>query len=513
MGRQSGPIHPEDQRGSMKNSFWLALQFFVSIIISFVTLKLNLLNFGGNSFGYWLSIAAVWNAALVIDAGFSASTIVLIAEAQKKGATDEVKRICSTSLCFYCSAGLVLFCAATAAVHLLFAQRADDIALSHSSFIAVNVLLGFSFLFQYLHSCIRCFFEGIQNFLLASKIAMAYNVILLALILAVSVRHGSLVELSFAYAAASFMLFCCALFLFQRHYQGIRLSRQYVSFSAAGKIIRIGGSYQLSSLFGVFIDPVIKYVIGTYQSLSYVSTFEIARRFTQAISGLFFASFRTILPRASQYDDARGFHDFLSSDIQKVVDFSHIYSGLFFGVSAALLWPLFHFWFSSDAAFTMYLIIALPEIINILSYPFYISLIGKKLAHIVMVAQLINLAGISLSIILGYRLLHSNLVLLSYFAIVMLSNGLIFLYYKYKLNFNILAVIRRTIVFKMACLAAILLAGVFLTHHGYSFYAAALVSAAACIVFLPAAYGFCRANAAEVSLRFFGLTRHVNHGE
>ncbi|MBK6914004.1 MAG: hypothetical protein IPH11_10220 [Ignavibacteriales bacterium] len=63
-----------------RNSLWLALQYLIGLIISLITLKLNLSQYGEQIFGGWILLSSLWGFGKVIDLGYGTALIKYIAE-------------------------------------------------------------------------------------------------------------------------------------------------------------------------------------------------------------------------------------------------------------------------------------------------------------------------------------------------------------------------------------------------------------------------------------------------
>ena len=58
-----------------KNSFWLSAQFSMTLIVSLINLKINLVHFGSQLFGIWLMLAAIWGFGTALDFGFGTAVV------------------------------------------------------------------------------------------------------------------------------------------------------------------------------------------------------------------------------------------------------------------------------------------------------------------------------------------------------------------------------------------------------------------------------------------------------
>lgn len=84
-----------------KNSFWLALQYVLSIIVAFSIIKINIMNFGEELFGMWLIFLSIWNLGIALDFGFGTSLVKFIADAEHNHEKKDVSVIVSNGLFFF----------------------------------------------------------------------------------------------------------------------------------------------------------------------------------------------------------------------------------------------------------------------------------------------------------------------------------------------------------------------------------------------------------------------------
>jgi O-antigen/teichoic acid export membrane protein len=463
----------------MKNSFWLGLQYIVAIVASLVTLKLNLWNFGASDFGCWLTITAFWGAAFVIDAGFSTSAVVFIAEARKKHDAPAIDRICSTAFCFFIAGAALLYGLAWFLMHIVLRSSLFSSFPASLPVATLSSLVGIAGAFSFIQGGLRSFFEGMEEFAVVCKIGIASIVLSLVFISAVAFWRMSLIALSMANVLSAVIAVFATLTVFRLKFRHIHLSPRNISIQTARSLFTFGFQVQLATIFGSLIDPVIKFSLGKFLGMEQVSCYEIARRFAIAFSGLFSTAFRNILPASSKYSAGSDFRGFLQSNmLQRIISFGNIYSGFFFGVCAIATWGLMHYWFGSDGSLRYFFLLAMAETVNIMFYPFYVSLIGDRKTGILVLLQLINFCLIACSILLGCRLFRSNLVLFSYVLSVAAADVILYFYFKKTYSYDILKGMGMGCLLKFVCLLLFLGSGIAATFAVSGLIAVLFVSVA-----------------------------------
>ncbi|MBK7866125.1 MAG: hypothetical protein IPJ75_03530 [Ignavibacteriales bacterium] len=122
---------------------------------------------------------------------------------------------------------------------------------------------------------------------------------------------------------------------------------------------------QGATILGTAVDPVLKYIIGSGLNVSYVGYYDIAKRFSQASSGLFFAAFRTIYPKASRISKEEE-KDFLLNESLSLSKKGILYGGLVFMASSPIFAAIFIYFYSSPLSYNIFLLLTLVESVNLL---------------------------------------------------------------------------------------------------------------------------------------------------
>ncbi len=402
-----------------RNSIWLAIQFFSTIIVSFITLKLNLTHYGEELFGAWILISSLWGFSAVLDFGMGTSIVRFVARL-KDEEDNKINILLSSTFIIYIILGFLIFFLMYGIAESFYFSNNNVVPLKFYSILRVSFFfLGIGFYVRYISLFFKSFVEGMSDFVLSSKILIMGNIILLAGVIIITIFHLSLIVLALVYILFSIVLLSSFWFFFQRRYKKYFISWKNFNIVEIKKIFLFSISVQGMSIFGSFIDPLIKYILGNFYALNTVSFYEIARRFASAISGLFNTTFRTILPKASKLHSDVEYKNFIMKDCVNLSQLGATYSVVIFGVGSIFLSSLIKIWFHFDQAVIIYLILSLPESLNNFGYSIYNFLIGIGKASILMKIQMLNLATISATLISGYYILGAQLGLLGYFLSIL----------------------------------------------------------------------------------------------
>ncbi len=406
-----------------KNSVWLSIQYISTLIFSFITLKLNLLSFGQQLFGIWLLFASFWGISSVIDLGFGTALIRYIAEAVDRKDNYSVNRIVSTGFFIFILLGIILFLLGNIMGVIIYFKNYNIISGNiKSQAKLVFVFLGISFFLRYLTSYFRSIFEGLKNFVLPSKLNLIYNCLILCSVIIVFVFKLDLVSLAFAYLLSSIVIVILHYVFLTIKYKEIKISRVYLKFRYLSSLFKFSISVQAASVFGALIDPMIKYLVGNFISIETVSSYEVARRFSVAISGLFATSFRTILPKASVLRTRDEYNEFIMTEGIKITKLGITYSGFMYGVFSIFIIIVIKFWFGIEQSIFIFLILSMSEAVNNTGYSVYMTCLGIGKAFYLAVIQGLNFFLISISIVSGIWLFRGYLGLLGYFVSELIVN-------------------------------------------------------------------------------------------
>lgn len=430
-----------------KNSLWLSIQFAFTLVSSLIGLKLNLSSFGNHYFGIWILLASIWGFGSTIDFGFGTAVIKYVAEFRED--KEKINIILSSSFCVFIVLGLVIFALGNLLGTIIYLTD-ESIVPSELKQLFINVflILGISFLIQYLALFFKSVIDGLNNFIFTSKIVILQSAVNLIGISFVFILKLNIIALSFVYLLGSSVLFISYLLYFLRE-SNFKISLKFFDLSEIKKILKFSLSVQVMSVFNTLIDPVIKYIIGNYYSVASVPSYEIARRFAISISGLFFNAFKIILPKASSLKNEFEQLSFIKNEVAKYCKLGTIYSGFMFGVMSFPIVLIIYWVFKSEEALLIFLMLALPESINNFGYAIYNFFLGVGRVKILVLIQLNNLIFVMASTTIGFIVFDNIFGLTGYFFSVIIANVLLVSYLDRKWVISIFDFFRQVKIYKL----------------------------------------------------------------
>jgi len=447
-----------------KNSSWLALQYILTVVFSFISIKINISNFGEELFGIWILFISIWTFGNALDIGFGTAIVKFVAESTRKK-PEEISQIASTTLFMLALNGTIIFVLLNLASELFLLNNQRIVPLKFAP-VAKNVflILGINFYFQYLAIVFKAILEGMNDFVYTSKVNMLISFLNLLVVIGVSIFNHSMVVMSMFFAFVSLsMAILLFIYIFLRHRQ-INFGIKYINIKQLSKLIKFSFFIQGSAIFSSLIDPTIKYIIGNYSGLNFVSFYEVGRRFATAVSGLFFNTFKTILPKVSILKGSDQYNHFLSSEGSKLSYYGVLYSVTIFGVGSILFSIIIKTLFGHDEILILFFLLCLPESINNFGYTLYLFLIGIGKSHLILLIQAVNLIVITLLLLAFFEFMSSILGLLGYYITVVFVNILMIFFIKKISGLPIKSFLQRVQVYKLINLNILIICALVLLY-------------------------------------------------
>ena len=453
-----------------KNSFWLSAQYLSTLIFSLINLKLNLNNYGETAFGIWITLFSFWGIGSALDFGFGTALVKFVAEEKSTG-FKKINQLLSSSLIFTVLTGVFIFAAGNVAGHYLYILNQNIVPqnmLQEAG--TLFLVMGISFFVRYLIMFFTATFEGLDEFYVSSKINIINNSLTLVFVIGAFIFKFSLVILAVLYSASSFITLIIFFAVLKVRYPLISFNIKNFEIASIKRVYSFSLSIQGMTILGGLIDPVIKYVIGNFYNTGFVSYYEIARRLSTSISGLFHATFRNYLPKTSILKTVAEYKNYILSDGIKLSRLGITYSGLMFGILTVFVTLFIHLWFGYQEAIIIFLILSLPEVINNFGYSVYVFFIGIGHTKFLIIMQLINLVGVTITTVVGFYFFKNVWGLLGYFLTVILVNILMFARLKKYAGINIKEFLKGAKFGKLVTINLLLLAATVCIYFGISHY-------------------------------------------
>jgi hypothetical protein len=226
---------------------------------------------------------------------------------------------------------------------------------------------------------------------------------------------------------------------------------------------------QAASFIGSLIDPIAKYIIGNYSENKLIPPYEIAKRFSLAISGFYSFTFKNSLPKVSKLSTKEEYLHFLSSDGVKLSRLGISFSGLFFGVFSIFFACIFKYFYGYNDSILIFLILGLAESYNNTGYILYVFILGIGKALFLSMLQALNVVLTAFLLVSCFFLFHNGLGLLGYYLSVFIANITMLLFIKKHVGIGIFSFYKKISFWKLASMTVLILIDILICTYKMDF--------------------------------------------
>lgn len=424
------------KKKELESSIWLASNYLSTIIFSVINLKINLLSFGAELFGLWLLITSFWGFGVSLDLGLGTALIKYLSEniSQKKSC----RVLLFSSFIFFVVLGLLIFSILYLIGTFVYLEQKNIVSEIYlENFKIVFIYIGLTFLIKYYIVYFKSVLEGYYIYKISSIFGIVNNLLIFISVIIVYIFKLSITDLALGYLISTILTSVLFFLYFLIRIKSINIKRDLFSFEEIKRIFTFSISLQGASLSSAMMDPIIKYIVGKYFFVGYISYYEIARRFAIALSGLFNSSFRNYLNKISGLVSESDKKTYILTEGILLSKFGLTYSGFVFGTLSFLFVFLIYYIYHINESIIIFLLIILPEVLNTYGYSNYIYLIGTGSSKTIFLLQTINLIFVALFAFLFFYYFKSIIGFSGYFFSVIIVNYYMIRYLHKKLNIDI----------------------------------------------------------------------------
>jgi len=448
-----------------KNSIWLSIQFIVVALIYLITLKINILNYGDHDFGIWIVAVSIWSFSFNLDFGIGTTVVRYVAK-YKLSEKDKINGFISTSFCIFLIAGVILIVLGCIASYFFVFSNTRIVPIGRRShFVPAILLYGLAFIIQYIIFFYKSIFDGFGDFVTSSKFTITQNIMILFGIVVIWILDCSLIYLSLVYVVVHMTILISYILLLREKHHSIKIKFRLYDKKYLKEILVFSFSIQTINLLYSLIDVVVKNFIANYYQASFATVYETARRFALAISGLFFNTFKYILPKASALSKKEEIDEFLRKDIINYTKYGLTYSGFAYGVMAFPLLVFIQCFFAKPEIMFIFLILSMPEVVNNGGYSLYNFILAQGKVHLLTLIQFTNLLLTASGAMYGFVVLKNPTGLLCYFCSVVLGNCLMLLYVKKRYKIPVLWLLKEIKIYKLILFEMILFTAILILFY------------------------------------------------
>ncbi len=379
-----------------KNTLWLGGQFLSASLLAFIAIKINILNYGDTLLGSWLILSSVWSLSLGIDFGFGVTIIRFISAARSENPEFNVEDIYSFSVVAIVVLGILLGAVSYSIGYAFYLSNPGIVPPAQYSGLRLSFdLLALNFLVQYFAIAFRSTLEGHGHFIVTSKMLITFNVLVFLFTVAVYLFKLPVYYLSAAFLSSSLIYLSLTLIAKRKLLHGLHFSFRKINTRSLRAYFGFGFNMQAASVFIAVLDPAIKYIFGSLISLSTVTNYEIARRISIALSGLYQNSFRHLITKTSSLANDEEKLSFLKGDALTFSKIGVLYSNIVYGAGSIFLYLLIILAFREPFIFYLLAILLAGDAFQPLVYTGYSFLLGTAKTFVILMVHFIQLIMIT----------------------------------------------------------------------------------------------------------------------
>ncbi|MDD5363152.1 MAG: oligosaccharide flippase family protein [Ignavibacteria bacterium] len=416
-----------------KNALWNSVGFVGVALLGFVNFSLNYATYPSGVFGLFILLNAIFGIGNSLDFGFGVSTVKLLSEAKKQEDYLTLNKIFVSYFFSYIILGVIIL-SGFWVYFLLFLKNSELISKAgFSSVLIIYSFLSVSFLFRYINNYLNRVYEGFAEFILFSKISISVSLFNTVLMLALFFLKYGLEYLAFIYMLSGIVNFIVLLAFSVKRIKVINLNLKYFSLGLIKKYAVYSINIQVSFFVNGLIDPLIKYFIGSYISISFVTYFESAKKIIDLSNGLIFSAQKGLLNKLSEHNVSNTLTEYLNSEIHIYSRMSNYYSIFIYGIMNTSICTFIYFWFRSYEGMLMFLIFIMPySLINFAGCLYLVLMVegkGKKLLSL----QIINFVFLLGLLFVSLNLFNNYFGLFGFYIATLITIILVF-YFLSKYN-------------------------------------------------------------------------------
>ncbi len=419
-----------------KYAFWNSFIFIFIQIVNFVNYTLNLKTYGFELLGGFLLVGAIYGIGASVDFGFGISTIKHLSEARKKTDISLVNSIYITFLILFLILAIIIVCSYVLYYFIFFKNSELVLNDNSNNLRIIYFLLLITFFFNYIANYFKAVCEGFLKFVSLGKILLIISLFNLILMLIIFILKLELIYLAYFNLLGSFIL-CFILFIFTAyHLEGIQFNIRFFDLGLIKKYYSYNLNLQLTFFISSFLDLIIKFCLGKYLSLSYVTFFESVKKIINFSIGLIQSAQKGVLNKLSEEMAIDNIKKYIDEDLFFYSKMANYYSIIIYGVTNPILCYFILIWFNSIETMIIFLILLLPYLlINFIAPPYCVLMIegkGFKLPFL----QIINISLTAVFLIISIKLFNNYLGILGYYIAIIINIYLVFYFLKFGYDMN-----------------------------------------------------------------------------
>lgn len=445
---------------------WNIYSFVTLSIVNFTVFSIAFKFFDKSAVGYYLLLTSVFLLGGNLDLGFGVATIKLISSAKSRNDFTYINEYFTTYLAAYIA--MMLFILILQYLYSFFSRAVFDFnEIGGIKVLHVYIFVALNFVFTFLSNYLRCFLEGLYEFIFISKVTIVMNIFLMLISFGVILINKNFLIFISVNFIISFLIFTYFLLRILNHYK-IKIKPENFNFKILKENFNYNFKLQTSFLIGNSLDYIIKFLISSMISIGFVTTYEAGKKIITFINGFIYSYQKILFVKISEFKTYKNETALLNNEIFSYSLKSLKMSVIFFGVFNPIICVFLYFWFKDMESIKVFLLLSLPFSLISFLISFYNVLIVEGRNHYLITIQAINVILISGLTYMGFLLFGSFVGLIGYYAATIISMFMIFNYFKKFHSFDVVKYLKEVKIYKAIILNSIIFIQLFVLSLNYS---------------------------------------------
>lgn len=409
---------------------WNSITFIFSLSLNFIVYSILYKSFDPGIFGVYLTAVSLYVFGSSLDLGIGISVIKVISQKRINNETEYIDKFLSTFFFVTMLIGMVISFIILINYYFLFSDMVSSLNIN-SLFLP---LLALNFFCSFITGYLRVIYEGFYQYVLFAKISMLASILnLISALLIYFFSYSIIYLVVFSISVSSINFIILIYILYKKKLINIKFNS--FSYPIFKENIRHNLNIQVSYIIGNSLEFLVRYIIGTMISYSYVTYYENAKKLANVANGVLAASQRNLLNKISELIGSNEIIKYLQTSFQIYPRISNSFSILIYGVLNPLVILFILFWFKSFETVVLYSILVFPYTIINYASPLYNVLLINKDGKYLIIIQTINVI-LTVLLLYGYlALFGSEIGIIGYNIAIFIS--LILILYFIKIIFKI----------------------------------------------------------------------------
>jgi O-antigen/teichoic acid export membrane protein len=438
------------------NAFWNSSTFIFLSLAGFINFSLTLKTYTPEIFGLYILMTSIFGLGYTFDLGFGAATIRQLAIAKKENDSDLIRRFFFTFMVTYFVIA-ILITVLISGYYLLFLANSEIVnSVKNINTTLVFIFISSTYFFKYINNYFKNIFEGFSEFVILSKILIIVTILNTLFILILFIFKLEIVYLALFTFIVQLFSTLMMFFRLIYSYKNLSLSANNFDYSLIKKYMLYGFNIQLASFVNGLIDPIVKMLIGSFLSLSFVTFYETSKKIIDLSNGLIFSAQKGLFNKLSEQHSSGGLDDYINNNLFYYSKMSNYYSILVYGLLNPFICFGMFLWFKNYESVIILLIFFIPySLINYGGALYTVIMVDGKGMKLVLI-QAINLATTILFLYLSLFYSKSYLGLSAFYLSIIVNTFVIFSLLKKSNNLQYRVYIKKTLLSDIVILNIIL---------------------------------------------------------